>query len=124
MTRETVTAKALASSPPAPSPSRRTKKRTSPPPTLQEMRRLANKQIKHLRGLLAGTERPYPGPWGLEGSISEIAGFVKEAHSAWMVVGYRFDPHVFLEDGVGGRMRVRGMGFFLSVLGIFFILTV
>lgn len=89
VSRQTVVARGLASSPPAPSPSKRPKKRGGASPTLHEMLRLANKQIKHLRGLLAGTERPYPSPCGLDGPISEIAGFMKEAHSAWLAVGCR-----------------------------------
>lgn len=83
--RQAVTARGLSSSTPAPSPSKRPK-RAAPQLAPQELARLADKQLNHLRRLLAGTEHPYPGPCGLDEPVSAVVKFFKEAHSAWATV--------------------------------------
>lgn len=83
--RQAVTARGLSSSTPAPSPSKRPK-RAAPQLPPQELARLADKQLNHLRRLLAGTEHPYPGPCGLDEPVSAVVKFFKEAHSAWAAV--------------------------------------
>lgn len=83
--RQAVTARGLALSAPAPSPSKRPK-RAAPQVPPQELARLADKQLSRLRALLAGTEHPYPGPCGLEEPVSAVVKFFKETHSAWAAV--------------------------------------
>lgn len=82
--RQTITARQLANSPPAPSPSKRPK-RANPRLPPKELARLAKKQLKTLKGLLDGAERPFPAPYGVERPVGEIVKFVKKAHSAWMM---------------------------------------
>ncbi|CAB1104382.1 unnamed protein product [Ectocarpus sp. CCAP 1310/34] len=81
--RQAVTARRLAKSPPAPSPAKRPK-RAAPQVTLKELVRLANKQLKTVRGILDGTERPFPGPCGVERPVADVVKFVKKAHNAWL----------------------------------------
>ena len=83
--RQAVTARRLASSPPAPSPSKRPK-RAGPQLPPRELARLADKQLAYLRGLLSGAERPYPAHCGLEGPVSELIRFVTQAYTAWKAV--------------------------------------
>lgn len=87
--RQAVMARGLSSSPPAPSPSKRPKRSALQLPP-QELARLADKKVKCLRGLLAGTERPYMGPCGVEGPVAEVVKFVRAAYGAWMVVSSVF----------------------------------
>ncbi|CBN76056.1 hypothetical protein Esi_0292_0015 [Ectocarpus siliculosus] len=81
--RQAVTARRLAKSPPAPSPSKRPK-RAAPQVAPKELVRLANKQLKTVRGILDGTERPFPGPCGVERPVADVVKFVKKAHNAWL----------------------------------------
>lgn len=81
--RQDITARRLANSPPAPSPSKKPK-RAAPQLTPKELAKLAKKQLVTLRRLLDGSGRPYPGPCGVERPVDEIIKFVKKAHSAWM----------------------------------------
>lgn len=87
--RQAVTARRLASSPPAPSPSKRPK-RAGPQLPPRELARLADKQLAHLRGLLSGAEEPYPTHCGLEGPVSELVRFVTKAYAAWKGVSFFF----------------------------------
>lgn len=83
--RQAVRARELASSPPAPSPAKRTK-RSPPQLPPQELARLASKQLTYLHALVESRERPFPGPYGLEEPIAAVVKFVKGAHSAWSAV--------------------------------------
>lgn len=111
--RQAVTARRLASSPPAPSPSKRPK-RAGPQLPPRELARLAEKQLAYLRGLLAGAERPYPAHCGLEGPVSELIRFVTKAYAAWKAVSFVSVGEVFFVSvfflaaggGVGFRFLV------------------
>lgn len=81
--RQAITARRLANSPPAPSPSKKPK-RAGPQLTPKDLAKLAKKQLGTLRKLLDGSGRAYPGPCGAERPVGEIVKFVKKAHSAWM----------------------------------------
>lgn len=81
--RQAITARRLANSPPAPSPSKKPK-RAGPQLTPKELAKLAKKQLGTLRKLLDGTGRPYPAACGVDRPVGEIIKFVKKAHSAWM----------------------------------------
>lgn len=83
--RQTVTARELVSSPPAPSPSKRPK-RAGPYYAPYDLHRLAGRQIAHLHALVSGNERPFPGPIGLEEPIGAVTKFVTEAHAYWSMV--------------------------------------
>lgn len=85
--RQTVTARELASSPPAPSPSKRPK-RAGPQFSPQELTRLAAQKVAHLDALLDGSDRPFPGPVGLDEPISVVSKFVKDAHTSWVAVSH------------------------------------
>lgn len=85
--RQAVTARRLASSPPAPSPSKRPK-RTGPQLPPRELSRLADKQLTHLRGLLSGAERPYPTHCGLDSPVSELVRFITKAYASWKAVSF------------------------------------
>lgn len=81
--RQAITARRLANSPPAPSPSKKPK-RAGPQLAPKELAKLAKKQLGTLRKLLDGTGRPYPEPCGVKRPVDEIIKFVKKAHGAWM----------------------------------------
>lgn len=99
--RQAITARRLANSPPAPSPSKKPK-RAGPQLAPKELARLAKKQLGTIRKLLDGSGRAYPAPCGVERPVGEIVKFVKKAHSAWMAsvssaqlfpcLQCRFDP--------------------------------
>lgn len=96
MRRDAVNARALASSPPAPSPSKRPK-RAAPHLPPQELARLAGRQHAYLIDLVESKRKPFPGPVGLEEPIAAVVKFVKEAHSAWAAVrgATYFKKHFF-----------------------------
>lgn len=81
--RQAITARRLANSPPAPSPSKKPK-RASPQLAPKELAKLAKKQLGTIRKLLDGSGRPHPGPCGVERPVGDILKFVKKAHGAWM----------------------------------------
>lgn len=83
MMRQNVTARRLANSPPAPSPSKKPK-HAGPQVMPKELARLAKKQLKTIRGLLDGTTKPFPGPYGVDKPVDEVTRFVKKAHGAWI----------------------------------------
>lgn len=88
--RQAVTARGLASSPPAPSPSKRPK-RAGPQLPPAELARLAQKQKEVLKALINGSRRPYPGPCGLEGQVEQVVKFGRDAHVAWTAVSFLSD---------------------------------
>eukprot|EP00752_Nemacystus_decipiens_P006432 g5794.t1 len=108
--RQAITARRLANSPPAPSPSKKPK-RACPQLPPKELARLAKKQLGTIRKLLDGSGRAYPGPCGVERPVGEIVKFVKKAHSAWMAARQASSSGVAAPretKGGGGAMILAG----------------